>query len=161
MKNLAFYSLALGLLLGACGAGLPEERPPDFEFRYSRDGGMRPNYLTFDIRGGKGDLHQRMGRKDFRMRFTVTAAEQDRLYAILRKFRAHTIESENRGKVYDRGGPTVAFKADGRRWRVSGAGNMFIVKGDRARWNGLLAAVRGFIADMRARYGKNGTETEK
>ena len=144
-------SFLLATTTAACSDPWPESRPADFAVSPHRDGGMLPRYWHMEVRGLKGRYRARNRGVETKFDFTVTRAEAAALYTAFRGNRFDEIEIENRGRVYDRGGVTIAASFGRKHFRKSNSGSDFVAKSSVPAWR----AVSAVLARLRARILKD------
>lgn len=148
-RRLSLGPLAAALLLpafaAACGEAMPERRPADFRLSYSNVAGMLPRFANLYIIDGKARLRYRYDGEQGERTVTVTTTELDALWRKLRQEKFTGIRSDDRGKVYDRGGTTITIEWAGNRHTAQNAGNLFIRKSSMKAWREVRGAVGGLI----------------
>jgi hypothetical protein len=140
----------LALAFTACaaihgGSGLPKQRPADLVINYHNGGGMLDqgeDYLICQdscVRDSRFQGHQN------RWICKTDPKKLDALYAQFIKDDVTSIQSENQGEVYDRGGVTLRFSHGGKSTELIDAGSNFIVENDRARFARTSAGIVAFV----------------
>ncbi len=127
------------LVLGACGGTrLPEERPDDAVFVFTRNQGMFPAFETIRIEGTRGTFEEGYDGARRTLTFTVADGALDELYRVFRDQRFDRIRTYEEDDVYDRGGTSVALHVGGRSWSARNGGRTYVMSG----WRDAYVATR-------------------
>jgi hypothetical protein len=136
MKKIYSYLLTL-FLVSACKSGestaqskLPAQRPADLKIEMYEGGGMLPQSESLFISADSCYYQYSFSQAENKVYFTMTAQELDKLYSQLIDNQLDRIKTENRGKVYDRGGERIslAFNGHKNRFSLNNSGGNFIAK---------------------------------
>lgn len=137
MKRWHRYLMGVWVLwLMGCGGVLPATRPPDFQISVSESGGMLPlgERITLSAEGGTRSIW--VQGQAILIEHAVDTAALDTLYASLRENQTHRIRTTEEEGVYDRGGTSLSFTADGQTYAISDSGQSFV----RPTWQSAFSA---------------------
>ena len=135
--------LVLILFLSSCGTELIENRPRDFEVRYSVGGGMIDSSEGMTIKPGICKYTRRYEGIENSITFQLQKEELDELYQVFRRNRFDKIRTDNKTLVYDKGGASINLRVGHRFYNVGTSGT-FVIRGKK-EWRTILAALNKII----------------
>lgn len=137
MKKLAFVFLMV--ILASCNS---QKKYSDFDYSYSRSGGLSPIYENFYIKGKAAHYMFSGQGKDFKKDFTLTDADVKNLENAVRQNNFRSIQEDYK-KQYDNIATIIKVKHGDNSGLKSDAS--LIMPKDRERWNNVVAVFRGII----------------
>lgn len=141
MRNLVLL-LAL-LLFGGCAS------KPDFEnyeYSYSRSGGLAPTYENLFITGQNGQYFFEGQNQKYSRTLKLTKVEQNAIAAAVRNNQFHTVREDHQ-KLYDFVSTTIKVKSSSIR-KTDGSG---IMPPDQKRWQNVVDVFEKIINDRKLR----------
>ena len=145
MKTVIILSTLLFGLVGAkcSSAGNVDNVPKDFRVTLRDGGGMVREGATYFL--SKDSSYAEIWDQDAKTKiyFKVSMSQLKKLYNIILENQFHEIETYEE-RVYDRGGTTISYRADGSSYEKSDAGMTFIQES----WRDEFAAVENEIREI-------------
>lgn len=148
MNGHAKISLLLSCLLAACQTGknaIPPEKSA-FTVRLEYSAGMLPDYKIIYISADSSFYEARQRGATFRDKFTCTGGELDSLENMASRYHFFSMQHEDRGKVYDRGGTVISMGPKGKEYTVNNSGSHFLKQQYQEDFHRIEAEIIGFAA---------------
>lgn len=141
----SFLIFVAGCKLHKAGdKNMPPSRPTDFHVELEQSGGMLPDSKQFSLGMDSCTARYYAAGSESRMRFSVSAAEFDSIYTLLRDNRFTEIGTYEQ-RTYDRGGVSILIRWADKSYTILDGGSTYVNESDRPRFqavnNGLLRLV--------------------
>jgi hypothetical protein len=140
-----FFLLLLNIGCRSTGKITDNGMPDDFIVKLDRSGGKVPDHLLIDISSGDCTMEERKSGTTRKENFRCTKAELEQLYNMSVKYHFYSMTSENRGKVFDRGGVTLEMGSRKQPYKVSDAGSFFLEEQYRQDFKMLVQELENWV----------------
>lgn len=127
------------IILAACNS---QKKYSDFDYSYSRSGGLSPIYENLLIKGNNAHYSFEGHGKNIKKDFKVTAEERKKIENVLSQNNFRMIR-EDYQKVYDNISTSINVKIGNQSGSKSDAS--MIMEGDKDRWNNITTVFQDII----------------
>lgn len=132
-------ALFIFVILAACNS---QKKYSDFDYSYSRSGGLAPIYENLLIKGNNAHYSFEGQGKKFKKDFKITSEERKKIENALSQNNFRMIR-EDYQKVYDNISTSINVKIGNQSGSKSDAS--MIMEGDKNRWNNITSVFQEII----------------